>query len=326
MPRLAVADREQVEQIYRESHAVWGIGLSPRDYARLWDEISSTPWARRHVCFYVWLDREGRVLSSLKLYRPRARVLGRTTRLALLGAIFTPRSQRRQGHAATLVRRVLEQRGERGDRLALLFSDIGTHYYETLGFRALPAEEHWGTLPRRLRGVPVGWELRPLEDGDLDTVVRAHRDSTVARSIAVLRDPSHWEFLELRAASYFRRLGDPDIRQRSSIASFRGEVAGFLIAVEGRGEWNVREVGALGGDAATMATILRLGAYQARLSGMRRFYGWLPRELLAQLGDWKVRSAPRRRAVPMVMALDDSIDVSELYASGEAYVPYLDQF
>ena len=90
MPTLAEADRRQVLEIYRQSHSLWGIGLSPADYVALWDDISATEWARRNAEFLVWGDGSGRILSSLKLYRPRVRVLGREMRAAVLGAVFTP--------------------------------------------------------------------------------------------------------------------------------------------------------------------------------------------------------------------------------------------
>ena len=78
--------------IYRESHAVWGAGLTPENYSGLWDEISRTPWAQRFARFLVWADEPQQVLSSLKLYRPLVRVLGRTARTTVLSAIFTSRA------------------------------------------------------------------------------------------------------------------------------------------------------------------------------------------------------------------------------------------
>ena len=60
MPRLAVANPRQVEQVYRESYDLWGAGLSRQDYLALWNELSRTDWAAKHARFHVWVDEEGR--------------------------------------------------------------------------------------------------------------------------------------------------------------------------------------------------------------------------------------------------------------------------
>ena len=151
MLRVEIAAEAQVESIYRESHALWGHGLSSSGYVRLWDKISRTPWAQENARFLVSIDANGGVLSSLKQYLPRVRLYGEIDRALVIGAVFTPRGHRGHGHAAALVRAVLARGREQGLRVAMLFSDIGTLYYEGLGFRGVPATEHWGILPRRVR-------------------------------------------------------------------------------------------------------------------------------------------------------------------------------
>ncbi len=326
MPGLAVASREQIHSIYRESHSLWGVGLSPEDYSALWDEISRTPWARRHARFYVWVREDGEVLSSLKHYRPQIRVLDRVARVSVIGAVFTPRSHRRQGHAAALLEAVLTRARQAGDPLALLFSDIGTDYYEELGFRTLPAEEHWGALPRRSAETHAGWSLRPCMESDVPSIRQAHSDSSARRPIAVLRDEEHWDFLDVRTRAYFDRIEDSEIRQSTQVALHAGRLRGFLTAVEGRGEWNVREVGVLGGDPADQARVLRAGAEQARREGLRRIYAWLPPEVVRELGDWRLRRRRRRRAVPMALALESTLELSRLESVDGGYIPYQDQF
>ena len=143
MTRVQIADSAQVEAVYRESHPLWGIGLSPTDYRRQWDDLCGTTWARRHARFLVLVDGENHVLSSLKHYRPLMRIVDEVRRVSVLGAIFTLRAHRGRGHGSRLVRAVLEEARASGDPLALLFTDIGTEYYEKLGFRALAATEQW---------------------------------------------------------------------------------------------------------------------------------------------------------------------------------------
>jgi len=326
VPRLVLANDRQIESVYRESYALWGAGLTPEDYRSLWEDVRGTPWATKHLSFYVWIDERERVLSSMKVYRPQLRLGGRTSRIHVLGAIFTPDAQRRRGHASAMIRAALE-RARRGDAsVILLFSDIGTRFYEDMGFVPLAAEEQWGHL-RADRPSPSGeMTLRPLRDSDAEAVRRAHEASSAAREIGIVRDREHWEFLQVRSKSFFSRLDDPDIRQVSWSATRAGRFAGYLIAVEGRGEWNVREVGAVDGDPQSMAAILRLGAAEARHAGLGRYYTWLPPSITAHLQDWGLRRRRRQRAIPMILTLSDAAVFNRLASPEAGHIPYLDQF
>lgn len=324
MPQLAIARPEQIDEVYRESHSLWGAGLAYDDYRGLWRDVSRTAWARLWVRFYVWTDDDGRVLSSMKLYRPLLSRFGEITRAAVIGAVFTPAALRRRGYAAEMVRAAVAAAAERGESLVMLFSDIGTGYYSSFGFRALPAEEHFGRLPPP-RPAP-GWELCEKRDDDLESIALAHDDFCKSRPIAVMRDAEHWHYLWVRSQRFFERSGDPRIRQHYRIALDRGRFAGYLITVEGGEEWDVREVGASDGDPARMATILRLGAAAAWRDGLRSFYGWLPPPALRHLDDWAVRSRRRRRALPMVRTMAGEIERSLLRSPKAAYLPFQDQF
>jgi hypothetical protein len=262
----------------------------------------------------------------MKLYRPLLRAAGRTARAGVLGAIFTPAAIRGRGHASGMVRAVIEECRGRGEPLALLFTDIGTAFYNTFGFFALPAEEQWGTLPRSAVQSYEGWDLRLLVRDDLQEVYRAHDGFVERMELAMVRDEGHWQFLRERSRGYFERLKDRKITQSFRVAMERGRFAGYLMTVEGHGEWNVREVGAVGGDPERMAIILRLGALEARRAGLRRYYGWFPREVADHLQDWRINSRARHRSVPMILPLDENIDGSMLNGPEAPFIPYHDQF
>lgn len=326
MPRLARATDEQIACIYRESHALWGTGLTLDAYRALWGEISALPWAVRHAEFLVWKGSGGAVLSSLKLYRPLVRARGRTARAAVLGAVFTPRAQRGRGHASAMVSAATEAARRRGDPLVLLFSDIGTAFYERLGFRPLPATEQWGRIPRTPGPPSAEWEFRDPSRADLDEIREAHHASCLRRPLAVIRDADHWEFLWARTSSFFSRLDEPELRPRF-LAGFRhGSFAGYLVTVDGRGEWSVREVEAREGDPDGMAELFRAGAREARADGLGRFCGWLPPELPPRLEGWKIESQPRRRALPMVLFLDSTLDDAAVADPSRGFLPFQDQF
>lgn len=323
---LRLATRVEIDAISRESHVLWGGGLSLGPYRQLWDEVGQTAWARKYARFYVWKDGDGRVLSSMKIYRPRVRLMEREGRCSVLGAIYTPRTYRRRGHAADMVLASLGEVRDRADLVAMLFSDIGTRYYAKFGFDALPAIESTGRLPVRPVAASAGLEFRPVRTADLERIQQAHAISSVHRSVAVLRDLEHWEFLWIRSRSFFSRVKDPTVRHSWSTIHREGEFVGYLITVEGRGEWNVREVGAADGDPATMAEILTHAGSMAYRAGLRRFHGWFPQEVVDHLDEWTIRSRPRRRAVPMLLGVESAIDTVELEGSGGAHIPFQDQF
>lgn len=305
---------------------LWGGGLSLAAYRQLWDEVSRSSWVRKYARFYVWRDSGGRVLSSMKIYRPQIRLMDREGRCSVLGAIYTPRSRRCRGHAADMVLASLDEIQNRADLAVMLFSDIGTRYYSKFGFGALPAVEDTGRLPVRPVAADSGLEFRPARALDLERFQEAHAISSADRPVAILRDLEHWEFLWIRSRSFFSRVKDPSIKHNWHAVYREGEFIGYLITVEGRGEWNVREVGSIDGDPATMARIVVHAASMAYRSGLRRFYTWLPGEILDRLTEWTIRSRPRKRAVPMLQGCESTIDTLELERQDKAYIPFQDQF
>jgi len=324
--RLAVARGEHIERIYRESHALWGGGLSFRDYLAFWRELASTPWAREHVVYQVWLGPREELLSSFKLYRPRVRILGRPARACVIGAVFTPRAHRGRGHATAMIRAALAQAAERGDPIAMLFSDIGTRLYSALGFVPLPAEETWGRLGRHGAPGPAGWRVRDVERRDMETVRRMHDAWCADRPLVFLRETGHWDFVQARTQGFFARLGDGRLIPAFRIVEQHGRPRGYLVTVEGRGELSLREVGAEGGDPELMAQIARTALHLARARGLRRVYGWLPPNVADRLADWRLQRRPRQRAIPMALEFEPVRGAPWLRSADAAFIPYQDQF
>lgn len=323
MPRLVVPDREQIRSVLDESYALWGAGLSLAHYHAMWEELAVSRWAR---AWYGWrglIDDEGRLVSSLKLYRPLLRIGDRASRACVIGAVFTSRAHRRLGYAATLIRAVLDEAAGRGETCGLLFTDIGTPYYAQLGFAALPCEDALGSLVGGAARAPRDVTLRAMDAADLDDVAAAHAASCARRDVAILRDRDHWEFLLLRAASFFGRLDGTDLSRRFMIAEDASGPIGFLIGVAGPGEWNLREAAAFDGDDRTLARILAAGAAQASGAGATTVWGWIPRAVWPLVPEWRLRAQPRLRAVPMIRPPLDARTVS---AGDDLFVPYLDQF
>lgn len=325
MAHLRVADSHEIETIYRESHQIWGGGLTRQDYLQVWRELEATPWGRRYMAFLVWVDDRGRILSSMKLYRPMIRCNDETARGAVIGAVFTPRKRRRRGHAAAMLREALRVARVRGDRPALLFSDVGVRYYAALGFRALPAEECWGRLKASPRA-DAALTIEPMGERDHDAVFQAHGSTTRDAAIAIVRDREHWDFVFARSRGFFDRIAHESVTQRNLVAVRNGEFVGYLITVESPGEWSVREVGASDGRPATMIAILRAGAADALSRGMRTLHGWMPRAVSDALSEWRIRREKRQRAIPMIAPLTGRFEPDRISDPDRLFLPFMDQF
>lgn len=324
--RLREADEGLTARVYAASHAQWGAGLSATAYRDMWRELAELPWARSRFRLLVWTDGDRRVLSSVKVYRPRVRIDRSRGDACGIGAVFTPPAHRRRGYAKAMLRRVLADAAARGDSIALLFSDISPELYESLGFRSLPAEEAVGTLRRAEACAPPELRLRPLVDDDLPEVQAAHAATAERRTFAVERDLEHWRFLLARSEAYARRLGGPGAGRSFQVAESNRGFVGYVIGVESGATWELREVGAAGGEASLAADIARAAARQARRAGMRAVRGWFPRPFGERLPEWDLRFEPRGHARPMILPLRAGAEVQEAVSTGRIFIPYLDQF
>ena len=90
-----------------------------------------------------------RLLATAKRYRYRVRLDGRAGWMAGIGAVFTPPLQRGRGFAWQLIEQLLEMERRDGVLFAGLFSEIGTPFYERLGFAAVPVDEVTVVVNRR---------------------------------------------------------------------------------------------------------------------------------------------------------------------------------
>jgi len=326
-PRLQTADDDQIQGLLRQSHVVWGWGMSLEDYLELWRRVRATPFARRRAAFLAWVAPDGTVLSSLKRYRVPARIDGEYATASFLAAVFTPPRFRRRGHAGALITAVLERARDEGDRVAVLFSDVGTEFYGRLGFHALPATEFRAKLGRAVRSGSPGILLEPMTAADLDDVRRAHDASIPAGCrLWVERDAEIWGHLRHRSHSFFELLGRADARMRCRVARRGGRFFGYVIGVEVPGAWEVREVGAADGTAAGCTETLQAAAAEAWNRRSRVARGWLDPDLVDALPGWRAVHGPRARAVAMVAMLDPGLDPAMLTAAGAVQLGPLDQF
>jgi GNAT superfamily N-acetyltransferase len=326
MPELRQATEAEITAICRESHKIWGAGLTFPAYRSMWAHLMEAPWARKHLDYVVWSTDGRGPLSSVKLYRLDIRCNAAVARATGVGAVFTPEAHRGRGYAGAMLNALADKARERGDRVILLFSDIGSDYYTRLGYSVLPAEVATGKLKSQKPSDLKGWELKPMRRESLPLVKPCHDAWCDRRFFAVLRDLEQWEFLLARAESFFLRLDGSDLSRRYRVAYRDGCFAGYLIAFACDEVWTVREAGAVDGDPATAAAILRAGGAEAYAAGFRSVEGWSHQEVKLWLPEWNLRFRPRPQAIPMILPLAGDDFVPGRMSVDEAFIPFLDQF
>ncbi len=184
------ATGDLLERILDDTFPLWGEGLDRAAYGRYNRAQLAAPWGSTHLR-RVALVENGRLLATAKRYDLSGRLDGQPIRILGLGAVFTPESERGRGHAATLLRRVLDDGAAGGSGLALLFSDIGPRYYERLGFRRLPINQvALSVRPGTRPGTPM-IPLRSGDFGDLAALVEMDAAHNAGYRFALVRDADY---------------------------------------------------------------------------------------------------------------------------------------
>ncbi len=191
--RLVPAAGALLEEILDATYPLWNEGLTRGNYARFNRAQLKTGWGAAHLQRVALVSPAGRLLSTAKRYDLRARLDGRPVRVLGIGAVFTPVSLRHRGLAGDLLERLLETGRQESFDLALLFSAIGTDYYERFGFQTVPVQQVAVELQRK-RGSPA-MLVRSGTDADVRFLAEMHE----ARSAA-----SGWRFVLERDADFIR--------------------------------------------------------------------------------------------------------------------------
>jgi predicted N-acetyltransferase YhbS len=137
---LEVLDRSAhplLDQVLDETWTIWHDGLTRPSYGAYNDAQIRTRWGARHLA-RVGLVQDTELLASAKRYHVTLAIDGERVPGLGIGAVFTPPTLRGRGHAPALIERLCEDARDEGCRAALLFSEIGSKYYERLGFTVIP--------------------------------------------------------------------------------------------------------------------------------------------------------------------------------------------
>ncbi len=183
--RLVPASGAALTQILDETFPLWGEGLSRRGYEQWNLAQQRTPWGHRHLTRLALLDGDA-VVATAKRYDLTMTINGRATRTLGIGAVFTPKALRGRGHATAIVEAMEAEARADGVEAALLFSEIGSAFYEKLGFTTVPVQTVDIGVAQG-KGAPA-MLVRSGEDRDAEHVAAMHAARATDFAVALLPD------------------------------------------------------------------------------------------------------------------------------------------
>ena len=218
-----LTDRER-EEYFRGVQPIWGGGLNPDRFVAFQRRLADSREAAQRYRLFGLFDGD-RILSAMKAYDLGGSYAGEPLRVFGIGAVYTPPSLRRRGHARRMLELALAEHRSRGYDAAVLFSDIGGAYYERLGFRALESEE----CTAEADDLPRGGTAHPAGPGDEDLLVRIFARARAGdRELALARDGWVLSFQLRRLRELARARGMVEPEWGIHIVEPGGEAAAML--------------------------------------------------------------------------------------------------
>ena len=300
-PELRALAPDEAAGYFLHIHPLWGGGLEPELFSVYQRRLAA---AAESLGRYEILGLfEGTALvSAMKLYRFQGAHEGAPLALRGIGAVFTPQGQRRRGYAAHMLRLVLARAVSEGADAALLFSDIGTGYYQRLGFHPLESTE----CKLDATMLPRGKGARPAGPGDEAAMIRTlARHRAQGAGFSLEREDGwalRYQLRRLRELARTRNVGEPDWglivdgrgREASGAAMIRYTKEGLDI-LDAAWDTGAARDALLGG---VRDRLLRAASSSVRVWPAHQFRGLFPAGPRASAVAMVAPLSPRARALP----------------------------
>jgi GNAT superfamily N-acetyltransferase len=282
---------------FRGVQPIWGGGLSEERFVAFQRRLADAREAGERHRLIGFFDGD-RLLAAMKAYDLRGSCASKPLNILGIGAVFTPPPLRRRGYARRMLELVIAEHAARGVDAAVLFSDIGTAYYERLGFRVLRSEECIAEASDLPRAAPRAGAV-PADEAGLVRLLARHRsnngDLTLARDGWVL----HFQLRRLRELARARGVAEPEW----GIAVRDGNAEGAAVVRMVRDAIDVLDA-AWTSEGARDALLARLREALVR-GGRSRLRLWPSHQLRGLF-----RAHPRGSAIAMVAPLRPEVTVS----------------
>ena len=239
--QVVLADGPLIERVLDDTFPIWHEGLSREAYAKWSRGQLRTPWGREHLQRFVLVNAAGDHVASLKRYRLPVRVDGHDGWMCGIGALLTVPEHRGAGQASRLMEDVVERSRQEGALLAGLFSEVGTTFYERLGFSPVALDEMTVHVSRR-DGSPA-MLVRFGDDRDLPAIAAMHAVRSADARLALRRDTPlvHYAISKKRL---FAGLSTPGTRQLEFFVAEEGASAvAYVVLSQNQYGWTLEEAG-----------------------------------------------------------------------------------
>ena len=253
---LVIAEGDLLDRILDVTYPVWNEGLSRAAYGQWNAAQRRTPWGRDHLQRLALVDERGGLLSTAKRYRFTARIDGREVVMAGIGAVFTPEDRRGRGHATTLIRQVIERERADGAAVAALFSEVGSAFYERIGFQGVSFDEV--TVRVHVKGGAPAMLVRAGDDRDLPAIAAMQDVRCAGARFALRRDPPLIQYA-IAKKRLLAGLGPGGLRQLEFFVVEEGAsaVAYVVLSVNANG-WTLEEAGDRDPACARLGAMLQV--------------------------------------------------------------------
>jgi GNAT superfamily N-acetyltransferase len=318
--RLIRASGALLESLLDDTFPLWGDGLTRKAYGHWNIAQERTDWGTRHLRRFALMDG-ARVLSSAKRYDLSLWLKGRRVSALGVGAVFTPESQRGHGHAPAIIKALEDQARTDGAEVSLLFSEIGPHYYQRLGYTQIPLQTVEVEVDEK-DGAPA-MMVRAGEDADAAGVAAMHDVRARGFDLALLLDDAQVRY-SVSKKRMFVGLGTGLGRSIEYFVSEEGHQAvAFLLMQVTRGAngqpdtWSVEACGDRDPSGARIGAMLQVLRARAPSAPRPNIRAWWPDSLRPP----QVRIVPRQPAgeVMMLKPLTSGVTLDTLAPDGVMY-------
>jgi GNAT superfamily N-acetyltransferase len=283
---LRPASDADISTILGWTHTLWGGSRTLDAYNQFTRGLLATQWGRERFRFIVGVDAVGEAVCACKRYTFDIWRGPNAATAVGFGAVFTRPEARGRGHAAAMLRGLMDQARSEGVAVALLYSDIGAAYYEKLGFQVL------GGFEAAAPGLSGASDFRAFTPQDASLLPRWWQSMTTHPEFAAFRygrDERYWHYLGARVGTttWIYAPGD-------------GAEMGYLAGRMSQGVLSVQEAG---WDASVDETTFwkAVRAHATAIGGpLASVTGWLPMQ--AEHAGFVL--APVTDGIPMLAALD----------------------
>jgi GNAT superfamily N-acetyltransferase len=273
---LVVAEGRLLEEILDCTYPLWNEGLTRHAYAQWNAAQMRTAWGKAHLHRVALVDADGALLATAKRYRFTARAGGRTVPVLGIGALFTPEPLRRRTYATSLVERLVAEARDDGAQLAMLFSEIGTGFYERLSFRATVLDEV--RIGVKLKDGAPAMLVRAGHESDLPSISAMHDVRSASARFALQRDPALLHFV-LARRRLLAGLGRSDARQvEFHVAEEGASAVAYVVLSNDAHGWTLGEAGDRDPSGARLGALLQVLLAREPSQPRPVIRAWWPRQ------------------------------------------------